>query len=285
MLRHITLLFFVLLLAASSLQVVAQQPQPATAAASPPAVPLATFPVVPDTVAALHRLFTLRRERGYTAFKVGGALLAVSGGLVASAGNSYSYQNLGLYAGGILGIGSSVPVLAMGVIRTVNYSKKREQRAVQSWQQHQLTRQLKRALEDDSLLAAQARAQARLARAATPVVLGSAAAAEALDTAAALHRLFAKKRRILTIVLPLTTAVGAGLVVQAVARSASFGSVYSVLPGATILVLAATELATLRKYSKKREALALLALRERRLPAKQRQELQAEYFRPSKATP
>lgn len=245
----------------------AARAQDSTVVAGPAALIVAATP--PDTAAALHRLFTLQRDRGHTALKVGGAVLVVSSVLVVSTVHGSGYQELGLYLSGVLGMAGSVPILATGVIRTVTYSKKREQRAVQSWQQHQLTRHLKRALEDDSLLTAQARlAQGAVLAAAGPAIATPAA----LDTAAALHRLFATRRRIVRVLLPLTIAAGAGFV-----------SVGSPLLGAATLVPIAAELATLPKYTKKREALALRALKEHRLPATQLQELKANYLRPAKA--
>ena len=260
----------------------AQQTQPAAMAASPTAVPLTDRPVAPDTAAALHRLFALRRERGYTAFKVGGAMLAVGAGSIAITAKPSSYQSLIIYVGGVLLVGSSVPVLASGVIRTVIYSEKRQKRAIQAWQQHRMSRHLKRALEDDSLLTA----QARLAQAAALVTLGPAAATPAaIDTAAALHRLFAAKRRLLRVMLPLTTVVGAGYAVRIATPAPSYGSAGTAAIGATTLLALAGEVAILKRYSKKNEALALLALKKHRLPATQLRELKVEYFRPSKAIP
>jgi len=271
-------LLVVVLLALTPCWLHAQQPLPATTAASPTAVPLADLPAAPDTVAALHRLFALRRERGYTAFKVGGAMLAVGAGTVAIVGNDFNYKTVFVFLGGVVCLGSSVPVLASGVIRTIIYSEKRQKRAIQAWQQHRMSRHLKRALEDDSLLTA----QARLAQAAALAALGPVAATPAaIDTAAALHQLFVSKRRLLRAMLPLTTVVGAGCAVKIATPAPSYGSAI----GATTLLVLAGEVAILKRYSKKNEALALLALKEHRLPATQLQELKVEYFRPSKATP
>jgi|GEM_PF-5976400 len=271
--------FLILLLAACPGAQAQLGPAATPAVLNPVATP-APAPAAPDTAAALHRLFSLRRNRGYTAFKVGGAMLAVSAGLVAGTSNEYSYKNIGVYALGILGLGSSVPVLATGVIRTVNYSKKREQRALLAWQQHHLPRRLTRALEADSLLAA----QSRLARAVLAASSPKVAAAAARDTAAALHQLFAAKRRLVKIVLPLTVAASVGFVPKVDKNSPNFGNTGAILLGTTTLLVAG-EVAILRKYSKKREAQALLALKEHRLPARQRQELKAEYFRPAQAAP
>ena len=233
----------------------------------------------PDTAAALHRLFAQRRHKSHRTLRVGGALLLGAGLTAATAPAFKEFQGLGVLAVGALAAASSVPVLATGLINKAAFSRKREQRTLLAWQQHRLPRPLKRMLEDDSLLTA----QAQLARAA---VLGPiAATAAARDTAVALHRLFAAKRRMLRILLPLTAAVGVGLVPVAATQPASSGSAGAVLLGTTTLVLAAGEVAVLRKYSRKHEARALLALKEHRLPAPQRQELKAEYFRPAKATP
>jgi hypothetical protein len=200
--------------------------------------------------------------------------------LVASVAHESGSQYLGIALGGLLGVVASVPITATGLLHNAAYSKKQEQRALLAWQQHGLPRRLKRALETDSVLAT----QARLARAAFAGRSPTVAAAAARDSAAALHQLFVEERRMVKIVLPLTVAASLGFVPKVDKNSPGFGNTGAILLGTTT-VLVAGELAILRKYSKKREAEALLALTEHRLPARQRQELKAEYFRPAPATP
>jgi hypothetical protein len=213
----------------------------------------AALPAAPDTAAALHRLFALRRDKGSTGLKVGGTLLVVGSIAVISTAYGSGFQDFGIYASGLLGMAGSVPLLVSGIIRSVTYSKKHEQRTVQAWPQHRLSRHLKRALEEDSLL----NAQARLAQADALAALGPATVIPvALDTAAALHRLFASKRRLFRVMVPLTIAVGAGFVPKLATQSPFYGRDGAVLLGATTLLLAAGELAILKRYSKKNEALA-----------------------------
>lgn len=240
-------------------------------AATPTVLNPAAAPApVPDTVAALHRIFAERRRTSHRTLRVGGALLLGAGLTAATAPAFKEFQALGVLAAAI-----GVPVLATGLINTTAFSKKREQRVVLAWPQHRLPRHLKRMLEDDSLLTAQA--QLARAAAAGPVAVP--------DTAAALHRLFGAKRRQLRILLPLTVAVGVGLIPVVATQPASAGNSGAILLGTTTLVVTAGEVAVLKKYSQKHEALALLALKAHHLPAALRQELKAEYFRPAKATP
>ena len=250
--------------------------------AAPPAAlgPVGAPPAAPDTAAALHRLFARQRHKSHITWRVGGALLVSSSILVASVAHESGYQYLGIALGGLLGVVASVPITVTGLLHNAAYSKKQEQRALLAWQQHRLPRRLERGLETDSVLAAQSRlAQAVLAQR-SPIV----AAAAARDSAAALHQLFAAKRRMVKIVLPLTVAASLGFVPKVTRDSPNFGNTEAFLIGTTTLLVAG-EVAILRKYSKKHEAQALLALKEHRLPARQRQELKAEYFRPSQAIP
>jgi hypothetical protein len=240
------------------------------------------LPVIPDTVAALHRFFAQRRHRSYHTLKVGGAMLLGGGLIAATAPGFEGFQGLGVLAVGTLAAISSLPVVATGLVNNAAYSKKHEQRALLAWQQHRLPRRLKRALEDDSLLAT----QAQLAHAAALAALGPATVIPAaLDTAAALHRLFASKRRLFRVMVPLTTVIGAGFVSKLATQASFYGRDEAVILGATTLLLAAGELAILKRYSKKNEALAIQALNEHRLPAAQVQELKREYFRLTKAIP
>ena len=250
--------------------------------AAPPAAlgPVGTSPAPPDTAAALHRLFARQRHKSHTTWGAGSALLVGSSVLVASLAHETGYQNLAPYLSGILGIVVSVPLTVTGLLRNAAYSKKQEQRALLAWQRHSLPRRLKRGLEVDSLLAA----QARLAQAALAERSPTVAAAAARDTAAALHQFFVEQRRMAKIALPLTVAASLGFAPKATTNSPNFGNTAAFLVGTTTLLVAG-EVAILRKYSKKREAQALLALKEHRLPARQRQALQAEYFRPTHATP
>ena len=245
-------------------------------AATPTVLNPAAAPApVPDTVAALHRIFAERRRTSHRTLRVGGALLLGAGLTAATVPAFKEFQALGVLAAGALAAAIGVPVLATGLINTTAFSKKREQRVVLALPQHRLPRHLKRMLEDDSLLTA----QAQLARAA------AAGPVAAPDTAAALHRLFGAKRRQLRILLPLTVAVGVGLIPVVATQPASAGNSGAILLGTTTLVVTAGEVAILKKYSQKYEASALLALKAHRLPAALRQELKAEYFRPAKATP
>ena len=250
--------------------------------AAPPAAlgPAVAPTTTPDTAAALHRLFARQRHKSHTTWKVGGALLVSSSILVASVAHESGYQYLGIALSGLLGAVASVPVITTGLLHNAAYSKKQEQRTLLAWQQHRLPRRLQRALETDSVLAT----QVRLARATLAASSPAVAATAARDTAAALHQLFAAKRRMIKIVLPLTVAASLGFVPKVTRNSPNFGNTEAILIGTTTLLVAG-ELAVLRKYSKKHEAQALLALKEHRLPTWQRQELKTEYFRPAKATP
>jgi hypothetical protein len=275
------LLLLLALLAACPVAQAQLLPAAMPAVLGPPANPTA-LPAPPDTAAALHRLFAQGQRRSQSTLKLGGAML-LGGGLTAAISPGFEgFQRLGVLVAGVVVATSSVPVIASGLVNNAAYSKKHEQRALLAWQQHRLPRRLKRALEDDSLLAT----QAQLARAAALAALGPVAAtAAALDTAAALHRLYAAKRRVLRVLLPLTLAVSTGSILIVATRPSSYGSAEAVVLGPTALLAAAGEFAILRRYSKKHEDLALLALREHRLPAPQRQELKWEYFRPAKAMP
>ena len=211
---------------------------------------------------------------------MGGALLVSSSILVASVAHESGYKYLGIALGRLLGVVASVPITATGLLHNAVYSKKQEQRALLARQQHRRPRHLKRALETDSVLTTQSRLARTALAASSPTVTATAAR----DTAAALHQLFAAKRRMVKIVLPLTVTASLGFVRKVDKNSPNFGNTGAILLGTTMLLVAG-EVTLLRKYSKKREAEALLALKEHRLPAPQRQELKAEYFRPAPATP
>lgn len=134
--RFVSLLFAVLLVG-SSLVSRAQQVAPVAQVAVS----------APDTVAALHRLFAAKRKKllpivaGTTVADVAG--IAIIGATVES-GGLIDGRVVGQALTGILGV---VAVGTEVLFYTSIYSKKKEQRAVDALEAHQLPRHLKRQLK------------------------------------------------------------------------------------------------------------------------------------------
>jgi hypothetical protein len=110
-----------------------------------PAAPVAV--AAPDTVAALHRLFAAKRKKLVPI--VAGTLVADAAGIIiigatVDGGGLIDGRVLGQAMTGILG------VIAVGtevLFYTSIYSKKKEQRAIDAFEAHQLPRHLKRQLK------------------------------------------------------------------------------------------------------------------------------------------
>lgn len=100
---------------------------------------LAVPPAAPDTVAALHRLFASHlRQRRYVVGAT--ALLVGIGAIPSSPRNAIIPQRAAVL---ILG----VPVLGAELFHYNDFNRKREQRAVEAFQAHQLPRALRRQLK------------------------------------------------------------------------------------------------------------------------------------------
>jgi hypothetical protein len=135
-------LLVVVLLAFTPSWLYAQQPQPVATLASPTAAPLAALPAATDTAAAIHRLFAAKR-RLRTAVVAGTGLLYVIA--VVSGPDKY-----GSYDGQFVRIFNYSPFLLGAVIGEFayygRYSHLRERRALDDWQAHRLSPEVRRRL-------------------------------------------------------------------------------------------------------------------------------------------
>ncbi|WP_223650387.1 hypothetical protein [Hymenobacter psoromatis] len=127
--------------------------------------------------------------------------------------------------------------------------------------------------------------QARPASA--PDLLGAALPTPpaAPDTAAALHRLFAARRRNISVALPLTVGAGAGLFLAVAHTSDAKEGLNWTLLGVITVGFTIGELASIPRYSKRREEMMAEDFKRHRLPASWRRELRQWYFKPTKTIP
>jgi hypothetical protein len=122
-------------------QPLSQPSRPASLAASLP-TPLAA----PDTVAALHRLFAAKRKRN-SHFFIGTLGVAALGGVVVGTAPStwagLDQAVLGIAIIALVGL----PAMVAEVVIALDYNKKSEQQAIESFQARKLPRYLKRKMK------------------------------------------------------------------------------------------------------------------------------------------
>jgi len=119
----------------------AQAPLVASLASQPTVAAPPATPAAPDTLAALHRLFAARRQRRnlIAAGAAGAALVGTA------ATPTTGFATTGDYAK-LYGLGA-VAIILVDFVFGDTYSRKNEQRAVASFEAHQLSPQLKRKLK------------------------------------------------------------------------------------------------------------------------------------------
>jgi len=122
---------------------------PALAQTSPPPVAdsgriVAQVPAAVDTVAALHRLFSAKRQQSAAviATTVGTGLAGLGVAENTRRGNDFAVP---LIATGISLL--SIPVTAAEILYYRRFTRRKEQQAVADFQAHQLRRHLKRQLQ------------------------------------------------------------------------------------------------------------------------------------------
>jgi hypothetical protein len=130
------LLFAGLLLASAS--AAAQTPLVPSLTSQPPAM---QAPAAPDTLAAIHSLFAGRRQRR-NLIAVGAAGAALVGTAVTPTNR---FLSTGDYAK-VYGLGAAA-IIIVDFVFGDTYSRKNEQRAVASFEAHQLPQPLKRKLK------------------------------------------------------------------------------------------------------------------------------------------
>jgi hypothetical protein len=118
----------------------AQMPVVPSLTGQPVAVQVAA-PTTPDTLAAIHRLFAGRRQRR-NLIAVGAAGAALVGTAVTPADR---FLSTGDYAK-VYGLGAAA-IIIVDFVFGDTYSRKNEQRAVASFEAHQLPQSLKRKLK------------------------------------------------------------------------------------------------------------------------------------------
>jgi peptidoglycan/LPS O-acetylase OafA/YrhL len=112
------------------------------AAERPVAAPTGSL-AAPDTLAAIHRLFAARRQRR-NLIAAGAAGAALAGTAVASTTYDRFFSTADY--GKLYGLGAGL-IIAVDFIATMDYSRKEERLAVESFQNHQLSPRLKRRLK------------------------------------------------------------------------------------------------------------------------------------------
>jgi hypothetical protein len=119
----------------------------------PQASSLTAFQAVPDTAAAIHRLFAAKRKT--CTYVMGGTALAVgAGSLTALSQPSRGTGGGGGFSAGVDGrpiiatfIGVlGVPVLGAELLLLGGWGHRKEQRAIDAFEKHQLSNNLKRKL-------------------------------------------------------------------------------------------------------------------------------------------
>jgi len=121
----------------------AAQTAPGSAPAALPGAAPVMAPAAPDTLAAIHRLFAARRQRR-NLIAVGAVAAAGVGTAVAA--NHYDRFFSTADYGKLYGL-SAVLIIAVDFIANMDYSRKEEQLAVESFQAHQLSPRLRRRLK------------------------------------------------------------------------------------------------------------------------------------------
>jgi len=121
---------------------------------APPLAPAPLALAVPDTAAALHRLFVAKRRlQGYV---VGGTAVVAVGTFIGLASSrpepGPSNPNFAVYSGGnapdlVVNAILTLPTILVAAVAFGGWGHRQEQRALTNWQQqHQLPRQIRRKL-------------------------------------------------------------------------------------------------------------------------------------------
>jgi len=109
-------------------------------------MPLASAPAASDTVAALHRLFAAKRKNNKRSLAGTAGVAAIGGVVLGTAPPGFIIsEQAGLGIAIIAFV--SFPAFVVEAVMAMEYNKKNEQRAIDSYQAHQLSRHLTRQLK------------------------------------------------------------------------------------------------------------------------------------------
>ena len=109
---------------------------------------LAAAPAVPDTVAAIHRLFAAKRKRGTLVVAGTAAAILTGASLVASQSPDALFSQADrVKMAGLFVVLPGILIIAVELIFTSDFSRQSEAQVVEEFRTHKLPRYLKRRLK------------------------------------------------------------------------------------------------------------------------------------------